>query len=349
MIGENVIQSLYQRQGWAASTIKGLPVLDAANRVSRSSKYFNRDYHPLVTLNNIYKHIENPRISTVDFNQYLKELQMKSIRNVLQSIFPSALIFNQTLLKRESNNRDTYDIKDGHFVGVCFKFHEKRNVMLVIKQAGLFLSADDTFNLYLFHSSKNTSLKNWTVTAEEKSETFTDINETIYAHSKDIKGGTYYLGYYAEDITASPIYRDDLRRSNCFIDIDFFQVPAIKGELFNTEDVQTTSQEFLNLELLFYKDYSQLIIQNEDLFDRVIGKQLELEVLRLMYSSTRSNIEDREMESITKQRIFFDINGNSSNENYPYSLGIIAELKNEILRLKDHFKYTPKLQVNTLS
>ena len=76
--------------------------------------------------------------------------------------------------------------------------------------------------------------------------------------------------------------------------------------------------------------------------------QVALESLRVMYSTTRSNYEDREFDDRQKQRIFFDMNGNTSNVNFPFSSGIISDIEEEIKRLYKIFRQRPKMLVNTL-
>lgn len=350
MITEAVIQSIYQRQGWKPSTLNDDPALDADNKISRSGKFFNVDYHPLVTIRNIYKAQENAHISDRNFNEYLKELQLKSIRKILHKLFPSKLILSQVLTTSDSGNTDTYTVESGQFVGVSFCFEQSRRASLLLRQVGLYFDGEEDLTLYLFHSSQNTPIATFeNVTSQVKSEVFTNINHTLTANSDTLKGGTYYLGYYSDDLTGSkPIRRDERRNTNCFVDINFIQVDAQKGVLFDTDDVETTTKEFLNLDYSFYKDYSNFIIENEALLDELIGRQLALEVLRIMYTSTRSNYEEREFDDMSKQRMWFDMHGNSSNENYPYSKGIIHDIEIEVKRLYKLFHRKARMKVNTL-
>lgn len=345
---DSSIQALFQRQGWREAIESNLPLLDDDNSTTRSGKYFNVDYHPLVTIKNIHRTQNINNISSEIFNRLLKELQLKSIRNALYKLFPVNILQSQTLLTTESGNEDVYTIPANHFVGVSIRFCEKRNLSMLIKQVGLFMNGADNFQLYLFHSSQNDPINTFNVTSTEKSEVYTSINESLYSFSQTIKGGTYYLGYYTKDISTQPIRRDGRKRKNRFVDIDFIQVPTTTETMFDTDDVQTTSKEWLNLEASYYNDYSSLIIDNESQFDEVIGKQVALEALRIMYSSTRSNNTERELDQMQKQRIFFDMNGNKSNPNYPYSTGMITEVDNEMKRLKNRFFPKNTLTVNTL-
>lgn len=345
---DSSIQALYQRQGWREEVDNNLPSLDDENATSRSGKYFNVDYHPLASIKNIYFTQNTFNISGHNFNQLLKELQLKSIRNVLHKLFPVNLLQTQTLLTAESGNEDLYSLPSNHFVGVSIRFCEKRNLSMLIKQVGMYMNGNSDIKLYLFHSSQNNPIKTFDVTATERSEVYTSINESLYAFSQNIKGGTYYLGFYSEDVNIKPIRRDCRKRSNRYVDIEFIQVPTTTRTMFDTDDVETTSKEYINIEASYYNDFSSVIIDNESQFDEAIGKQVALECLRIMYSSTRSSNDERELDEMQKQRIYFDMNGNSGNQNFPYSRGIIDDVEDEIKRLKKLFFRKPKVVVNTL-
>lgn len=70
------------------------------------------------------------------------------------------------------------------------------------------------------------------------------------------------------------------------------------------------------------------------LFDNLISMQMQIRVINIILSTTRSSIE----EVIAKnalQRIYFDLKGNKGSEKYPIADGIEHKYRSELRRVKN--------------
>lgn len=349
MIQERAVQALYKRVGWKQPTIVDYANVDSDNIASTSGKFF-QDFNSLVTIKNIKDTQENPNITDKQFNAYLKDMQLKAIRFVLEAVFENRVYESKTLMNSENGNDETYTLDSGNFYGIEIDLMKSKNIAMRLKQVGLYFDADnDTpFKLYLFHSSKKEFIKEWDVTTVDKTETFTNINETIYAFSESIKGGKYYLGFRASDVVGSPIRRSEWIKQSCFVDLSFIRVPMASLELFNIDDVVHVSEEYLNVDYSTEKDSTEFIISNSGNFDTAIGLQNVANVLELIINSTRSNNTERNLKAM-KVEAFLELNGNDINPNIPFKVGLISKLAKEISSLKSQFNKRSMASVGTLT
>jgi len=347
MIQERAIDSLYQRLGWRKPSIDKYDILDVNNLKSLSGKYFD-DFNVLTSIKNLKDTQENAGINERDFNEYLKALQYKSIRFVLENVFDNKVYENTSILANSVKNDGTISLDTNTFYGVEIDLMKSREIALKINQIGLFFDSSGSFDLHLFHSGNNAPIKSWAVTTVSKTEVFTDINEVLYAYSKNIKGGKYFLGFRSVDVVGSPINRQELIRQSCFVGIEFIRVPMTSLEMFNTDDVIYTSDEYLNIDYLVETDYTELIVGNSNSFDFAIGLQQSVNVLEQISNTTRSNSTERNLSAI-RVEAFLELNGNDTNPNLPFKVGITSKLNDEINKLKQRFNRRCRASVGTLT
>lgn len=348
MVQERAVSALYQRVGWREPTIVKYDILDAANLVSESGKYFD-DFNTLATIKNIKDTQENPDISEVDFNLYLKHLQEKSIRFVLEAVLDNKVYENKIALNSENGNSEIYSLDLNTFYGIEIDLVSSREVAMQIKQIGFFFDTTNTaFDLHLFHSNSLAPIKTWdTVTTTAKTEVFTDINETIYAFSQSIKGGKYYLGFRSVDVTGSPINRQESIKHSCFVGLQFIRVPMTSLEMFDTDDIVYTSESYLNLDYSIEVDHTELIISNNASFDFAIGLQQTVNILEQIANTTRSNVTERNLGAM-RVEAHLELHGNDKNPNLPFKVGAAAKLNEELSKLRRQFNYRCRASVGTL-
>lgn len=89
-----------------------------------------------------------------------------------------------------------------------------------------------------------------------------------------------------------------------------------------------------------------ILTNRENIFDDCISKRMAINVGELVINSTRSNLT----ETITKeiqQKIFFEINGNEGNKNFPTYVGLKSRYGACIEKLKDSLQQEKALDVFT--
>lgn len=349
MIQERAVSALYQRVGWRKPTINKYDILDDANQVSNGQKYFD-DFSVFASIKNINETQENPDINEKDFNRYLKALQEKSIRFVLNAVFGTRVYENKTLLDSENGNSEVLTLGSDMFYGIEIDLTKSRDISMNIKQVGFYFDTDNTaFDLHLFHSNSLAPLKTWTTpVTTAKTEVFTDIKESIYAFSQSIKGGKYYLGFRSVDVVGSPINRQELIKQSCFVGLSFMRVPMTSLEMFNTDDVISTSEEYFNLDYSVEKDFTELIISNNASFDQAIGLQNAASVLEQIANTTRSNNTERNLGAM-RVEAHLELHGNDKNPNIPFKVGVGAKLNEELTSLRSQFNYRCRATMGTLT
>lgn len=349
MIQERAVISLYQRVGWRKPTINKYDILDVNNLVSNSGKFFD-DFNTLVSIKNIKETMEDPDIDEPGFNAYLKALQEKSIRFVLESVMTNQVLENKTLLDGDEGNTEIYNLAADTFYGIEIDLRKGRDVAMSLKQVGIYFDTiNPAFDLHLFHTSKVAPIKTWTTApATAFEEIFTDLNETIYAFSQSIKGGKYYLGFRSEDVVGSPINRQELMKQSCVVGLSFIRVPMTSLQMFNTDYVVETSENYLNLDYSAEVDYTELIISNNASYDHAIGLQNTVNVLEIIANTTRSNSTERNLGAM-RVEAHLELHGNTSNPNIPFKRGVLDKLNKELVRLKKQFNYTCRASAGTLT
>ena len=110
-------------------------------------------------------------------------------------------------------------VTSSRFVGFKIDLKRANNVKAVINYIGLqFTEIQTGLNIYLYHSSQKAAVGTWSLTsaaansfdwlsAATPTAGSNDMHYVNYAANID-SGGSYYLGYFEDDITGSAIEKD---------------------------------------------------------------------------------------------------------------------------------------------
>jgi hypothetical protein len=179
---------------------------------SVSGQYFD-DFHPFLRTDNLwYAAPEEGTFSTWLLNKYNASIVKlfnrlateKKLSGSTKSIFDNFQLFTGAGLMSDSIT------KSGRLVGLAITPKNINNVQVVINQVGLQLSAAQTgLPIYLWHSSSvGTCDSQVLVTSGTNKFTWTAANFILdyvnYAGNIDA-GGTWYIGYFENDLTGNAI------------------------------------------------------------------------------------------------------------------------------------------------
>jgi hypothetical protein len=89
-----------------------------------------------------------------------------------------------------------------------------------------------------------------------------------------------------------------------------------------------------------------ILTNRENIFDDCISKRMAINVGELIINSTRSNLTELINKEI-QQKIFFEINGNDGNKNFPTYVGLKSRYGACIEKLKDSLQQEKALDVFT--
>jgi len=332
--------------GWRASTVSGVPSLDADNLATSSGMVY-QDFSSIVTVQNVYKVQEDAAISDANFNAFLTNLTNAAFVKVLNAVFQEQdYIENRVLFPYENTWTETID-NDTSFVGFEINPANRRDLLIALNSVFTSFDSSDTVKLLLFHSSKKTAI-------ESKEITVTELTDTDTALSWDLSnftysGGKFYIGYLRSGLTAKAINRDwsSANVQSCF---NMFQIQPITvagwdaETLFDVDDVEYESDTYgLNFDITSWKDYTNIILRNKNKFVNALGLQVAADVLDLILKSTASNGTERDLASSA----FTELEG-FINENLPRTVGISKKLINEIARIRKTFVEISPIRRGTL-
>ena len=229
---------------------------------------------------------------------------------------------------------DTIDA-DSRFVGFEITPKYTNNISAVIDYIGLqFTAAQTDLTLYLFHSSQNSAIATWSLSTTvsnsfdwlSATSPATGVNSMPYVdYARNIDaGGSYYLGYFEDDISGSAIEKDftscyksvKYNAINKWLTIRPIAVSELNGtNIFDIDDIGYTDSNFgLNLSISVKTDVTEMMTANKGLFTEALGYQFSADMLDEMLHNPASRI-NRNQENATRNKILYELtedqNGNS--------------------------------------
>ena len=343
-INSTILTSLYQRVGWRQPTYSGAPVLDSANKVTNSGKYF-QDIHSLVKVPYIYDCQDDNAITIGNFNTMLQDFQKSSILKIVNSVFQMPDIVQNDILYSHENIFTNVLTNGADFVGYEFDMCKRKDFGLVINQLISEFSVSESVTFYLYHSSQKTAIDSETITVQANS-TKVDTVDWIMNYAT-YKGGKYYVGYFRSGLTTQAINRnwDSAIVSNEFdgVEIKPIKISGVSGvELPNIDGITYESDTYgLNFDITIEHDYTDVICRNARQFDVAVQLQLASDVIELIATSRRTTLDEHIGKAAVAEL-------NATPEQF-HGGGIKARLEKEIKRLNDIFFKKVKIKTLTLS
>lgn len=320
-----VISGLFGLVGFRQFTNLTFPeTIDAALLESRSGLIVE-DEQPLLTPENIWH--AKPETKTI--NDFLTEVVNSSINKLLRTVFTekktnkiTKSIFESRNLFKGSGTFTDLVTKQGRFVGFEITPHYFKNIVVKINRIGLqFTEAQTALPLYVFHASKTDAVNSEPVTTPVPVSFFwhTPSQEIILEFDNHTlqAGGSYYLGYFEDDITGQAINRQiDYRQERpCLTCRNYeYESLALYSKFFTISPIEVKSEYLngsgmfevdkviysgstnygLNLSVSAYCDLSRFIIENEDVLADALAKQISKDLLeKLAYNLESSEIAER--------------------------------------------------------
>ena len=344
-----LISSLYGNVGSRQPLGSTVPTLDTANKTSRFGYYVTDN--PFVKLEALLDTQDYSSINATDFNALLKQIQERSISDVVNAVFIDSDFIERKMLYDFANNKINYNQLLG-FCGKKIKISDTPNIAFEISRVICEFNGTGSLKLLLFNSGKSTPIYTKTVTITSSYQVVEldwVLNDTV------VNKGDYYIGYIASP-SLKPYDRNfelsNLKNVYTHLNIQNIQVSSHTTEtLFDLNQIEYTSIDCgLNLDITVYKDYTRLIIENESLFSSVICNQFACNIINYYPSTIRSNINERlSLEFLSRAMVY--LNGQTE----PNIIGLTQTVGNEIKLLRQQVKrlieqYQPnKMQIVTLS
>jgi hypothetical protein len=345
MFDSSVIESkLYGLVGCNNPYDPAFAIVDANNLVSRSSLFATDN--PFCKIESLKKTQDYASISDADFNTMLASMQKNAITSVANMVFNESDFVDRDLIYKYAQNKTNVETLPSGFVGYKIEVDSDNDIAFEIKRVILDFQGTGNITLYLWNTGSKTALESKviSITTDNQEEVLDwklDNASTTYK-------GDYYIGYNTDAITVQP-YKRDYENSNvmtCIKKLDIERV-YVSGHnsatLFDLLDYDGMSEcNGLNLDLSVYKDYTDLIINNERLFARAIQLAFQIQFISVYSSSVRHNEGKRSGENLV--RIIQEIEGQSGDNGVvkvtglkPMLIGEIALIKKELDSLRNGY------------
>lgn len=320
-----------------------LPTLTAANLESRSGLIINDN--PLVKIDFLKNTEDYIDLSDADFNTQLENKQKDSIISVCNSVFNKKSFLEQSLIYRNAMNKiNTESLPDG-FVGYEIEFDNVNDVSINIKRVLMEFSGTGNVDLLLYNSASKSVLKTKTINVTS------DLQEVVLDWTLDNTDnyfqGSYFVGYISTGLSITPFKRD-YEKSNIeteYNNIDIRKIIVngfVAGNLFDLTKIENTSLSTgLNLDISIYKDFSNIIIQNENLFAQAILLDIQISCLSQYLAAMTSNKDQRNAEQKTI-RIIQEIEGQQGGQGFVKITGLRSKLIRSIDDIREQIENLTK-------
>jgi len=244
--------------------------------------------------------------------------------------YGKTLLETSVLLNRYGWTQDTIT-NQGRFVGMQIRTQDLTGLKAIINEIGLQFSGEETFNLYLFHSSKSDPLQVVEVTTNGNANwNWKKIDWELSSFSPEqFYGGVFIVGYYQDDITSNAINYTNFNwdsgvcggcndphisvwrsiRKN--FHVYPLYVPAGSfgdvGKMFDLEKaIYSNNQSFgMNFKFTVQCDLTNFFVQNKFVFKNLLALKVVHKILNDMKFSQQINA----IEENIKMMIIRDLEG----------------------------------------
>ena len=300
--------------------------------LSETDEYFQQK-HPALDLAVIRSTL--PQGYTLDryLEEKVKDSTVELFNDILQyrqvNQYGRTLLQTSTLLNKLGWRNDGI-VNRNRFVGLRIELKASSGLRMAINEIGTQFSQEETFDLHLFHSSKEDPIKTVSVNTSGNFSWKWQIEKTLLNafESEEFYGGFFVLGYYQEDLTGMAInYSNfDWRKGECgtcnssrrntwsaitkYFHILPLYVPEgsfDRGKMFDPQKAfYTYDQSFgLNLRLSVECDLTEFFIENKKVFKNLLALKVTHKVLYDMKFSMQTNYVEEQL----KMMIIRDLEG----------------------------------------
>lgn len=337
-------------------------ILDVDNEGSTSG-YFATD-NPYVKVEYLKDSQDFDGISDADFNEQLKQIQQSSIASVCNAVFnDSDYIDRQVLFPHAQNRINTETLPHGF---ICHKIEVsiEKNIAFEITRVLLDFEGTGKVDLMLFNTSQSTPIYSTIIDVTSGYHTVENLNWVIDNSGNTYKG-EYYIGYISNDPNFGTLkpYKRDYNNSNiqsCITHLNInqyyfegvvplglqYDVPFPLGVSTLLPDL-TTEQSLsectgLNFDITVYDDFTDLILNNKQLFGYAIYLDFAIKLISIYTASLRSNRNQRISEAQVI-RMLQEIEGQDTVGTVrisglrPQLIGELKRLTNQVRKIKEGY------------
>ena len=326
---------LYTRIGFREPTKTGYTgILDASAKTTKSGMTYDY-FHTLADFVNLYDCQQDAGISNVNVNALVASMQKEAIEVGLKLVFSGQRDLIQSELQFKKQNRFEDKIAAGsNFVGFEITVPETGNIVNVLNNVTLQFDGAQSLTLYLFHSSKKAAVATFAATLVADDFYKLSLDQKLFNKASTYGPGKFYFGYFQSDLTTQAYDRvwngAGIRTGFNCVSLRSISATPNGVTMFDTDTIQYRSECWgINLDISSYNDYTNLIINNQALFDGVQGYCLAIQMLELIRTTGRINNTVRGLAELANLA-----NNDLSDQVEPKSLGLYTKRTIEVNRVR---------------
>lgn len=327
--------------------------ISPALRGSTAGLYWDRDCHPLVTVENLcyikpeaedFNDWANSAVDASIVAMLNKMVEIKRLNNTIKSALADVKLYLGVA------NRNYKEVKQGRFVGFEIKIRNQIGLQMLINSIGTQFSEVNTeLPLYIYNSSQVEPVEVINLNHETANSFQWHSANILIQYESELydNGATWYIGYYEDDLVGQAINKQEYNfKSGVCATCDravfanfqelakyattypFTVAPSDLYEdktLFDTTKIsyQYANKTWgLNFGFNISCDITSLICRQAHVFDNALLAQFAKDALEQMTNSTREN----RVEELTKQKAMYQLDDRpNSNQK-----GLRSELEDAI-------------------
>lgn len=321
-------------------------ILDGNNTASRSGYYVNDN--PYAKVEFLKENNDYMNVSDIEFNEYLVRMQKSSIANVCNQVFDYADFIDRSVLYPYAFNKIESEALQNGFVGFKISVDNLKNVAFRISRVLLDFEGTGNIELLLWNTAKKTPLFSQVVniTSDHQEVLLDWVIDNLDTTYK----GDYYIGYntaFVDDV--APYKRDfedgSIKNTVTYLTVENVYVPGHNANyLFDLREVESSTATCgINLDIVVYEDFTDLVLNNIFLFSRAIYLDMVIASMQVYLASLRSN-KDQIRGHELYQKIIIEIEGVRNQDSAitvkglrPQMLGEISTIKAQIDKLRENY------------
>lgn len=249
---------------------------------------------------------------------------LSSWKNHVKSDYPAKSLLENKVLYDGTGRLSETETNSGKCAGIEFTATKDRGINTVLERVGLQFTQAGSVTLYLFHSSKESSVDSITLNyTTANSVQWFDLGWSIPYHSETVDvGGSYYVRYKQSEIPGQAINKvmDYSQTSQGYVSRSNDWSKYLKASPFTSNesddlgDIDSNSYYHsknygLNFKISVKCDYTDFIIDQRDIFREVIYYQVGVDLLKELLYNPNSRIN--ESSGFDSQRLGFEVFGDT--------------------------------------
>lgn len=240
-------------------------------------------------------------------------------------------------------------VNEGDLVGVQVKLLQKNNLLAIIEQVGLQLSAPQTpLNIYVYHSSQVEPIMTLVVNhIKQVSFQWHDAKIKLHYLSKEYDaGGVFFIMYDQAELTGQAVRKkhnfntppcgycdiNEVKAYNLYSKYIFMNSVRVKAVdrnqtnpvwLWDIEKTQFTPDTNwgLNFSLTVRCDLTDFLIQQKDVFAYAMRDMVTKKLLELMANTTRQNVGQSKLDVLARNELM---------ATYAGGMGFMKQLEDQL-------------------